>query len=246
MNKTYLLLGWLPLLGMAQNNQGKIVFEEKIEIKQDLKLEGVENADQIRAMMPKSINSKKMLLFSSSASLYKNIDAGDMVNNMEDNGGAVQVKMVIARPDEQYYRDFKNNTVIEKHDLFGKSFLVADEKPAPWKITNEQKTIAGYPCVKALLKDSAETTEAWFTTEIPVSSGPGPFANLPGMVLMVNKDNGRMIIEAKDVKLGEDPGKMEIPTKGKKVSKKEYQKIMEEKNKEREEMGGNQVIIRHN
>ncbi len=54
-----------------------------------------------------------------------------------------------------------------------------------WEITNEKKKINGLNCIKAVAKDKKLMLTAWFTTDIPVSSGPSVYFGLPGLVVWV-------------------------------------------------------------
>ncbi len=56
-------------------------------------------------------------------------------------------------------------------------------KDIEWKITNKTKTIYGLHCKKAVPKDKDFLMNVWFTTDIAVSTGPGIFLNLPGLVV---------------------------------------------------------------
>jgi len=68
-----------------------------------------------------------------------------------------------------------------------------------WEITEEEKTIGNYTVRKALLHpDPFETggqqfdyggVIAWFTTEIPIPSGPGRYYGLPGLILELGYEN---------------------------------------------------------
>jgi len=81
-------------------------------------------------------------------------------------------------------------------------------------------------------KDSVKTV-AWFTPSIPVSAGPGSYNNLPGLVLEVNVKDGDRIISATSV--DEHTGEMarlEKPKEGKKVTREEFDQIVDEKMKE--------------
>lgn len=69
---------------------------------------------------------------------------------------------------------------------------------------------------------------AWFTPEIPVSQGPGPYWGLPGLILEVN-DGRTVILCSKLVLNPEERIAINPPSKGKAVSQKEYNTIMEEK-----------------
>jgi GLPGLI family protein len=113
-------------------------------------------------------------------------------------------------------------------------------------MTTEQKKIGGYSCMKAELKDTSRTVVAWFTPQIPVSIGPGGFGQLPGMILEVDIDEGQQVITATVVEMKKlNADKIVKPTKGKEVTREEFEKISEEKMKEmEEEMGGSGMRIR--
>jgi GLPGLI family protein len=248
MNRIVILIvmGFAPLLAAAQNHKGKVTYQEHIKLEfNNMKLEGVENAEAIRAMLPKSRSFKKVLLFSPEASLYRNAEDEQAQGENSVEEGNVQMKVMVARPENEIYRDLKNGKVVEKNDLFGKSFIITDDKDAKmaWKLVEGQKTILGYDCKKAIIRDSSSVTEAWYAPSIPVPAGPMQFGKLPGLVLEVNSDNGRIVITATDIKLGETSA-IEPPKKGKQVTREEFRKIAEEKSKEMQEsMGGKGNII---
>ena len=86
----------------------------------------------------------------------------------------------------------------------GKEFLVKQPlNDFKWKIVMEQKMIKGYPCMKAQKEDSLYVVEAWFSSQIPVSSGPKGLYGLPGMIL-----------EAKFIKIKKEG---EVKKKGRKM-----------------------------
>ncbi|GAB7257846.1 GLPGLI family protein [uncultured Polaribacter sp.] len=65
------------------------------------------------------------------------------------------------------------------------------------------------------------TVTAWYTPQIPVSNGPGEYWGLPGLILEINE--GRTTILCTEIVLNPSE-KLEIekPTKGDKVTRKEY------------------------
>ena len=69
---------------------------------------------------------------------------------------------------------------------------------------------------------------AWFTPEIPVSHGPGPYWGLPGLILEVS-DERTVILCSKLILNPEEKVTLSAPSKGKEVTQAEYAKIMEEK-----------------
>ena len=128
-------------------------------------------------------------------------------------------------------RDAVNKRMMNQQVLGGKLYVVEDDTPlTKWKILNEIREVEGYLCMKAETRDplKEQIIHAWFTTEIPISGGPEGFGGLPGMILMLEINEGTAIIEAKKVVL-DTPPKFDIPKKikGKRVSQQEYLAVLE-------------------
>ena len=78
---------------------------------------------------------------------------------------------------------------------------------------------------------------AWYTPQVPVSHGPGEYWGLPGLILEVS--SGRTTILCSKIVM--NPGEKEeikAPSKGKEVTKKEYNDIVKKKMEEMREMYG--------
>lgn len=156
-------------------------------------------------------------------------------------------------PGDQY-KNIKNDKFLQEQEFFGKQFLIDEELPKlEWKIEKESRTIGQYIAFKATAVkkanldftafrsrsrrvDNAEESEeenlitvtAWYTPQIPVNQGPGEYWGLPGLILEVNE--GRTTILCSKIVI--NPGEKEdikIPSKGKKVTKTEYTKIVEKR-----------------
>ena len=138
-------------------------------------------------------------------------------------------------------------------------------KSHAWKLTGETKKIGNYTCMKATTtktlntpgffrrgprkrsddtkketkKDSItppKTIEvtAWYTMEIPVNQGPGEYWGLPGLILEINE--GRTTILCSKIVINpKEKAEIKEPTKGKIVTKQEYDLILKEKTKEMRE-----------
>ncbi|MFC4722420.1 GLPGLI family protein [Geojedonia litorea] len=79
---------------------------------------------------------------------------------------------------------------------------------------------------------------AWYTPQIPVNQGPGEYWGLPGLILEVNADR-TTILCSKIVINPQEKQEIKMPSKGKKVTRDEYNAIMKEKIEEmRENFGG--------
>ncbi|MEE3999831.1 MULTISPECIES: GLPGLI family protein [Tenacibaculum] len=84
---------------------------------------------------------------------------------------------------------------------------------------------------------------AWYTPQVPISSGPGNYWGLPGLILEVNE--GRTTILCSEIIMNPSE-KIEIkePVKGKKITREAYNKVVKEKMEEmrerfRNRRGGN-------
>lgn len=78
---------------------------------------------------------------------------------------------------------------------------------------------------------------AWYTPQIPVNQGPGEYWGLPGLILEVN--SGRTTILCSKIEINPtDKTEIKAPSKGKVVTKKEYEDIVKEKMAEMQEMYG--------
>lgn len=62
--------------------------------------------------------------------------------------------------------------------------------PINWSFAEEEDTICGYTCQKAMGEYGGRTWTVWYSTEIPVSFGPWKLCGLPGLVLAANDSEG--------------------------------------------------------
>lgn len=76
---------------------------------------------------------------------------------------------------------------------------------------------------------------AWYAPQIPVNQGPGEYWGLPGLILEVNADR-TTILCSKIVLNPSEKDVIKAPSKGKEVTKSEYESIQKEKMEEMREM----------
>ena len=242
-----LLLVPVLLFGMYSNAQentsGKIVYEQLVKL--DIKLEG--DAAQFAHMLPKERKSNKVLYFNSEASLFENGESKEDENmSMSSGGGNVMIKM--QEPENKVFTDLGSKKQVEQKEFMTRVFLIEAEISQQWKITGNQKMILNYPCQEAVTEIDSVKMIAWFTPAIPVSAGPNNYGGLPGVILSVESEDGKKSIIAQSVDFSElEKGILSKPKKGKKVSRVEYDKIVEEKMKEmgaEKGEGNHQMMIR--
>jgi GLPGLI family protein len=76
-------------------------------------------------------------------------------------------------------------------------YLIIDTLPKiDWHILEEKKVLLNYTCQKAIGKFRGRNYTAWFTTEIPIPTGPWKLLGLPGIILAANDDKNEVLFEA--------------------------------------------------
>jgi GLPGLI family protein len=84
-----------------------------------------------------------------------------------------------------WYTDFNTKTTIIQKQVAGTNFVLSDSiVKIEWKLTNENREIAGYNCRKAVGKIFEDVyVFAFYTDDIMISGGPCSINGLPGMIL---------------------------------------------------------------
>ncbi len=137
------------------------------------------------------------------------------------------------------YKDLRESAIITQKNIFGSDYLLTDSiKRTDWKITGEQRTIAGFECRKAVCKmlDSIVVI-AFYTDDIIPSTGPESFGGLPGMILGLAIPKMHTTWYATKLELvNQPPAQMKPPKEGKKYSTPQFNREMNELMKQREWM----------
>lgn len=112
----------------------------------------------------------------------------------------------------------KEDTTVDWSDMFGRRGRDNQEKDSTANKNKQEE--------KRLLE-----VTAWYTPQIPINSGPESYWGLPGLILEVNA--GRTTMLCTEIIINpEETITIEKPTKGKKVDREEYNKIVKEKAEE--------------
>lgn len=251
----------------AQDFSGQAVYETKIQMK-DFKIEMGDIPEEMRLKMQekmrKAFEKTFIMDFNKTESLYypeEKLEA-------PSQGSDISFKMS-GPADGKKYKNVKDKIEISEEDFFGKEFLIQDSLPRwDWKLESETKKIGNYNCNKAVAvipvsaeslkeyedekKKSAENKTkfleikepkeqvitVWYTPEIPVSQGPDGYWGLPGLILEVN-DGNKMTLCSKIVLNPKQKLEIKKPKKGKKVTRKEFEKINEEQLEKMKNSSGN-------
>ncbi len=209
---------------------------------------------EVEARMKNRLEKGYVLSFNKEESVFIEEDQLDAISGATDSWGKNFA------PGKQY-KNVKTNTQLQEQEFYGKKFLVQDVlQPIEWSLESETKKIGNYSCFKATasipsdeltwysfswdkLRNTTESDstqvkevkmtqiEAWYAPQIPVRHGPLDYWGLPGLILEVSANNTTMLC-SKIVLNPDEIIEIEAPSKGKEVSKKEYQEIITDKMKE--------------
>lgn len=227
----------------ASGNSGTVVYEQTVQL--EIKLEG--ESAQFANSLPKERKSLKVLRFTPGSSLYENKPVEEDQTMKSESGGTVMIRMV--EPDNKVFTSLTENKQVEKREFMTREFLIeTGVNSSEWKLTGNQKMVLNYPCQEAVKETKEGKTSVWFTPVIPVSAGPGVYTGLPGLVMAVDVGGGKQTLNAVSVDMNPVSENVIVkPEKGKKVTREEFDKIVEEKMKEmggQSGPGGARMIIR--
>lgn len=243
----------------AQEFKGEAIYKSKRQI--DFKLDSTQMnsglQDEVMEMLKKQFEKTHILTFNKEESVY--IEEEKL---SAPNPTGMEMMVIDGGGSDVLYKNFKEKRNTNMKETFSKLFLVKGElKEHEWILESDTKNIGDYTCFKATLirevedissgftikteQDSKEkedeekqiktiTITAWYTPQIPVSAGPAGYHGLPGLILETN-DGSQTIICSKIVINPKKSNDIIEPTKGKKVTQKEFDLIMEKKMSEMEE-----------
>lgn len=222
----------------AQNTEGVITFEEKMNLHRRIQNE------EMKARVPEFRSNNMELIFRGDECIYKAIEEEE---DEDANAGGGGVRMVFRRPNVEIYRNYATSKRIEQRDMMDKKYLIeTDIKQPAWKLGTETKKILGYECTQATLNDTARKQEivAWFTMDLPLTAGPQNYGSLPGMILELDINKGETLLFAKKIDLKKvKDNAIKAPSKGDKITEEELKQKRDEMMK-RNGGGPNMRIIR--
>lgn len=159
--------------------QGNFVFERRInayallekEFENDIKF-----VEDYKSRYPRFDTSLFYLHFNEKSSYYEPI---------QNKIGTYFSFLDKAAYNNKVYNEFESDSIFQEKELFEKKISLFDKKrEITWKLTDENRQIAGFECRRAngLVMDSIYVV-AFFSQEIPINGGPESFNGLPGMIL---------------------------------------------------------------
>lgn len=249
---------------IAQNFQGKAIYESKTNLDIDFSKSGIP-ADRIKIFQERMKNNLEKtyeLSFNKTASIYREEEKLDQ----NSSRGGMRFLMMTGGASGKHYKNVQTKKSTKENEFSGKNFLIKDELVAyKWKMEKETKMIGDQMSFKATTvvnmpvrremrfgrrnnneEDKREeeaikkpTSEpvivtAWYTLDIPISQGPGDYWGLPGLILEVSVRDTKIMC-TKIVLNPKEKAELKEPTKGKIVTQEEYDEIVAKKTEEMRE-----------
>lgn len=161
----------------AQQFIDKAVIEYEVKTNAKKRMGNSSWAEMLKDQMSQFKTGYYTYTFADNKSIYK-FDHWDEKSKVPE---------FLRKSDEEniWYFDFTAGKFNMQKDVYGSKFYVSDSIPViQWKLSNENREIAGFNCRKAVGKimDSVYVF-AFYTDEITIPGGPCSVSGLPGMIL---------------------------------------------------------------
>jgi GLPGLI family protein len=158
-------------------SKGVIEYEVKANIQKTMGNNSF--ADMIKEKLPTFKTGYYKLMFANNKSIYK----------FEHWDESAKIPEFLKKSDEGniWYTDYNTGKMDMQKNMYGSDLVVQDSiRDLQWKLTNENRVIAGFNCRKAVatIFDSVYVF-AFYTDEITIPGGPCSINGLPGTILGV-------------------------------------------------------------
>jgi len=252
MTKLLLFAGlFLPALPVfAQMKEGKVVYERTMQF--GMRVGG---ANAPGGNEPRSRTNRFELHFTPAKQLWEELpDMDEAADAASGEGGMVRMRF---GGDELVYTNLETGISTSKQELASKNYIVTDTvRKLAWKLSEESKEVLGLKARKAtatrigtrmmMTMENGEmkraslpdttTITAWFTPEVPVAAGPELSGQLPGLILELELNRGRVVYKAIEITSKVNVTNIKEPKGGKAITAADF---AQERNKVFEEMRRN-------
>ncbi|MCJ8209701.1 GLPGLI family protein [Mucilaginibacter sp. RS28] len=185
--------------------------------------------------MPDKMTTEFELVFNANGARYQKYDGGDVSNGLP--GG---VRIMSMGSNRKVYYNFSENKILEYIPLDGENYLMESKLGSAADTvekTDQTKTIIGFNCKKAIIKNKTGVTELWYTNDLKFNASPLLPYWTEGVVLAVN--NNRNTVEATSIEYYKVKDKeLALPKDAKPITAEAYKAKQEELMKKMQQSGG--------
>jgi GLPGLI family protein len=181
MKTHFLIIGLLAFINAhAQQFVTKAVIEYEVKSNIQKTMGNGTFEDMIKDQLPRFKTGYFNFTFADNKSIYK-------FDHWSDESRKVPTWLKRGDEDNVWYYDYNTGKYDNQKSIFGNMINLEDTIPKlNWRITADNRVIAGFNCRKAvaIIFDSVYVF-AFYTDEIMISGGPCSINGLPGMILGV-------------------------------------------------------------
>lgn len=238
---TFISLGIISLLWtsslQAQIAQGSINYKllnpsVQKKLSEKIKDQPPELQELLKNSLKSAGQTEGTLYFNQEVSVF---ELKNQSSKKSQGGGTVQMKVSGAG---KLYKHVGDKKLVKSDEIMNKSFLIVDAlREMEWTITEKTKNIGPFKAQKATTTWADKEVEAWFTESIAISTGPGRYWGLPGLILEVSEQDGWQYTFQGFSTEAPSEEQLTAPQGGKQVTQAEFDKIQLKKI---EEMGGSE------
>ena len=204
--------------------EGSVVYKNEAEL--DPYFQDIKSSDSIRWEKVKDFGNLKLKMDRSITYKLRFNNEKSIFNPILNENDSHLLKLSKSKSGA-YYKDEQENFFYVNKRFRNFNVKLAD---ITWEITEEEKEILGYICVKAIGNKVFENSEisssvivAWFTKGIQVPHGPKGINGLPGLILEAHYGSNHFYAEELNM---ESQERISKPTKGEEINEAEYYKLM--------------------
>ncbi|MDW3191933.1 MAG: GLPGLI family protein [Cytophagales bacterium] len=94
-----------------------------------------------------------------------------------------------------YFKDLNNHSLRIYGGSLPKHYVVEDDlnEINQWELLPMDSVISGFSCKAAKYK-KAKHVMAWYTVDIPIADGPKHYSGLPGLIVAIKQEDGRLLM----------------------------------------------------
>lgn len=132
------------------------------------------------------------LFLGNSFALSESVNSFDSTSNQPEmirlGNGLVRLTWAILK-DDKNIRTYDSFSQI-REDKDSRFVYTEPADVFNWELQEDTTTIQGFLCQKATCDFGGRTWEAWFSSDLPFSSGPYKFRGLPGLIISISDTKG--------------------------------------------------------
>ncbi len=190
------------------------------EVNSDSKLKS-----SLNSVNGKIDNFEYVLEFNDSLATYREIKN----LKIDEDSRTAKISRVFSGYKGPYFYDIKSNTSTR---IKGRYLIEKDFGDYDWDLSKEKLIINNLTCYKATTTIELEgrrglikrPVTAWYTPNINMSIGPDGFTGLPGLIIQI--ETNKVVTTLKTIEFKQKNLNIMLPTKGKKLTEKEFKTMM--------------------